>query len=189
MDTRVKPAYDGCVCCSVLRKLHSIPPSFRGAPSSARARNPYTPIVVMDCGPAPKGASWNDESECVGWAKARLRAVPTILPCARDEWWARHRTHSRPLALPTLRETPLRRRGGFLHAVEAEHLLGGGAAQALVGFPAGFEIGAVLASEVVAHVDDRVHRRPRHSRHFGEDQDALGARFHHHGFGDRHRHI
>src|SRR5690348_9519533 len=51
-------------------------------------------------------------------------------------------------------------RGGLLHAVEAQHLLCGGGAQALVGFTAGVEVGRLSAGEIVAHVDDRLHRRP-----------------------------
>jgi hypothetical protein len=45
-----------------------------------------------------------------------------------------------------------RRRRGLLHAVEALHLLGGRGAQPLVGVVAGFEVGAVHAGQVVAHV-------------------------------------
>src|SRR5580693_1679231 len=48
-----------------------------------------------------------------------------------------------------------RRRGGLLHAVEAQHLLRGGGPQALIGFPAGVEVGRLAAGELVAQVDDR----------------------------------
>ena len=108
----------------------------RAASPAAQGRRRYH---LKRCGKTPVSS--------VGWAKAPLRRAHHLPSTRAVEWWARHRTHSRPLALPTLRETPLRRRGGFLHAVEAEHLLGGGAAQALVGFPAGFEIGAVFLGQ------------------------------------------
>jgi len=36
-----------------------------GAPRKRRARNPYPPAVVMDSGPAPRGASRNDERSAV----------------------------------------------------------------------------------------------------------------------------
>src|SRR4051812_4368053 len=43
----------------------------------------------------------------VGWAKALLRRAHHLDPDARSEWWARRRTHSRPVSLPTLRSCAL----------------------------------------------------------------------------------
>jgi len=54
-------------------------------------------MLVQPCNP-------RQPNEVRRVSKARLRAVPTILVgMARIEWWARHRTRSRPVALPTLR--------------------------------------------------------------------------------------
>ena len=39
----------------------------------------------------------------VGWVKALLRRAHRLAPDARTEWWAPHRTRSRPVSLPTLR--------------------------------------------------------------------------------------
>ena len=58
-----------------------------------------------------------------------------------------------------------------------------------VGVLAGLQIGRLAARQIVAHVDDRLHRRPRQTRDLGQDHHALGAGFDHHVLGDRHRHI
>jgi len=51
------------------------------------------------------------------------------------------------------------------------------------------QIGRRRAGELIAHVDDRAHRRPRHARGLGEDHHALGAGFDHHVLGDKHWHV
>ena len=57
-----------------------------------------------------------------------------------------------------------RRCRGLLHAVEAQHLLCGRGPQPFIGGLAGRKIGRLQAREPVAHVDNRLHGRPRQRR-------------------------